>query len=91
VDIAKELRGWEPKVYAEPSDAAWIDAWRVTEAVILSMRDEVKSGGAQFLFVTGTGGIQVHPDPEVRREFIRSLGLKRSFLARRAHQAARRS
>jgi hypothetical protein len=79
VDIAKELRGWEPKVYVEPTDPAWIDAWRVTEALILSMRDEVKGGGAQFLLVTGTGGMQVHPDPDVRREFIRSLGLKDLF------------
>jgi hypothetical protein len=72
------VKGYEPgidaKVYLEPTDPAWHEAWRVTEGLMLMMRDEVKSHGAKFLLVTGSNGIQVNPDPAVRQGFMRSLG-----------------
>jgi hypothetical protein len=73
------MLGADPKVFVEPSDAAWIDAWQITEGLLLLMRDEAKAGGAKFLVVTGTGGMQVHPDPNVRREYMRTLGVKELF------------
>ena len=74
VSLANEL-GTEHLVYLEPVNAAWNDAWRVTEGLLLTMRDEVKSHGAKFLVVTLSNGPQVHPDPRLREEFKRSLGI----------------
>jgi hypothetical protein len=72
--LADEL-GTEHLVYLEPVNAVWNDAWRVTEGLITVMRDEVKSHGAQFVVVTLSNGPQVHPDPKVRDEFKKSLGI----------------
>lgn len=71
---ANEL-GTEHLVYLEPINAAWNDAWRVTEGLIVAMREEVKSHGAEFVLVTLSNGPQVHPDPKVREQFKKSLGI----------------
>lgn len=73
-----ERTGFEPgldaQVYAEPKDAAWAEAWRVTEGLLLLVRDEAESRGAKLLVVTGSNGIQVHPDSSVRERFAREAG-----------------
>jgi hypothetical protein len=66
--------GLDEQVYVEPKDPAWADAWRVTEGLLLLVRDEVRSQGARLLVVTGSNGIQVHPDASVRERSARSLG-----------------
>lgn len=62
-------------VYRQPTDPIWHEAWRVTEGIILLMRDEVKSKGAKFLLVTLTNDLQVHPDFTVRQNFARSINV----------------
>jgi hypothetical protein len=57
--------------YREPRDEVWRNAWRVTEALIVLMRDEVKERQAKFFVVTLSSGLQVHPDPKVRQEMAR--------------------
>ncbi|MEO8436378.1 MAG: SGNH/GDSL hydrolase family protein [Pyrinomonadaceae bacterium] len=75
--------GHEPgiaaNVFRQPNDPAWDEAWRVTEGLILLMGDEVKANRAQFLLVTGSTGIQVHPDPKVGEDFMRRLGVNDLF------------
>jgi hypothetical protein len=71
--------GLGTKVYIPPTDPVWEEAWRITEGLILLMRDEVKAHGAQFLIVTGSHGIQVYPDPEVRQNFMRQLAVDDLF------------
>lgn len=61
-------------VYLEPKEDGWREAWRVTEGLLLLMRDETEARGAKFLVVTGSTGIQVHPDASVRQDFMRRLG-----------------
>jgi lysophospholipase L1-like esterase len=78
-NASREVEGWDSSVLKEPTTPAWIEAWRVTEGTLLLMRDEVKSKGVKFLVVTGSSGIQVYPDPTVRQESIRSLGLTNLF------------
>lgn len=65
--------GLDDEVFREPRDAAWVDAWQVTEALIVQMRDEVRARGAQFLVVTGTTGIQVSPDAAIRDAYMKRL------------------
>lgn len=70
---ALEELGTDNLVYAAPRDAVWNDAWRVTEALITLMRDEVAQQGAKFVVVTLSNGIQVHPDPAARQSFMRRV------------------
>ncbi len=72
---ADEL-GVDNLVYREPSGAVWEDAWRVTEKLIVEMRDEVKNRGAKFLVVTLSNAIQSHPDAAARAAFMRRLGVE---------------
>jgi hypothetical protein len=69
-----EELGLDNLIYSAPTDAAWTDAWRVTEGLIKLMRDEVRGKGAKFLVVTLSNGIQVHPDPQTRRAFMQRVG-----------------
>jgi len=65
--------------YREPDDPIWKEAWRVTEGVLLKMRDEVHAGNARFLVVILSNPAQVHPDPSVRRRAEKRYGVKDLF------------
>jgi len=71
--------GLDNEVYREPVSPEWDDAWRVTEELIVQMRDEVRAKGAKFLVVTGSMGIQVSPDPAARQEYMNRLGIRSLF------------
>jgi hypothetical protein len=47
-DGKDEEIGLDDNVYSEPSDPLWQEAWRVTEALIVLMRDEVKKTRSRF-------------------------------------------
>lgn len=75
-------------IYREPADDAWRDAWRVTEGLLVVMRDEVRSQGAKFLVVTLSNAIQAHPDPQARERFARlHLGVNDLFYPERRLQS----
>jgi hypothetical protein len=63
-------------VYMKPRSALWQEAWRVTEDILVMMRDEVRMKGADFLIVTLTNGEQVHPSAEQRHAFAQGLGVE---------------
>jgi hypothetical protein len=67
------------ELYMPPSTVQWREAWKVTEALIARMRDEVERHGAKFIVVTLSNGIQVHPDREVRQQFMRNKGINNLF------------
>lgn len=75
---AQEL-GVDNLVYLEPNNAVWNDAWRVTEGLLLQMRDEAAGGGAKFLVVTLSNGPQVFPDAKWREGFKSRFGVKDLF------------
>lgn len=68
--------GLDSAVYSEPKDETWKEAWRVTEGLITEMANDVRSHGARLWVVTLSTGIQVYPDPAVRQEFMKRLGVK---------------
>jgi hypothetical protein len=76
--IDEEL-GLDSKIYLEPSDQDWRDAWQVTGRLIVLMRDEVKKQKADFWVVTLSNAIQVHPDPSVRQAFMQRIGVGTLF------------
>ncbi|MGI8654595.1 MAG: SGNH/GDSL hydrolase family protein [Pyrinomonadaceae bacterium] len=62
--------GIDNLIYRAPDNAMWQDAWRVTEELLVLMRDEVKSHNAAFVVVTLSNGVQVYPDREAREAFM---------------------
>jgi hypothetical protein len=75
---AEEL-GADNLVYLEPNNPVWNDAWRVTEALIVQMRNEVTKGGAKFVVVTLSNPPQVLPDAKWREGFKSRFGISDLF------------
>jgi hypothetical protein len=73
--------GISDSIYREPTTEVWKEAWRVTESVLLEMRDEVSQKGAQFFVVTVTNGAQVDPKASNRIAFAKWLGVSDLFYA----------
>jgi hypothetical protein len=71
--------GLDHEVYLEPSHPSWRQAWRVTEKLLARAHDLATAADAQFLLVVLSNGIQVHPDPTVRRNFAAALGASDLF------------
>ncbi|MDP9121547.1 MAG: SGNH/GDSL hydrolase family protein, partial [Acidobacteriota bacterium] len=71
--------GLDNAVYSPPAETNWREAWRVTEAILLAMRDEAAAHHVPWGVVTLSTGIQVHPDPAVRTAFMRRLGVDTLF------------
>lgn len=69
----------ENMIYIEPHDETWTEAWRVTQGLIQQMHDEVRQRGAKFVFVTTSNTIQVYPDPVVRQNFMKHIGVSTVF------------
>lgn len=66
-------------IYREPADEAWKEAWQLTEAVLLKMRDEIVQKGARLYVVVLTNAIQVHPDAGVRDTLAKYPGVEDVF------------
>jgi hypothetical protein len=66
-------------IYAPPNEESWRNAWSVTEAMIDEANREVARHHAMFLAVTEDTGIQVWPNPAVRRAFEKKLGTSDLF------------
>ncbi|HKY30196.1 MAG TPA: SGNH/GDSL hydrolase family protein [Pyrinomonadaceae bacterium] len=78
VNRSDEL-GTDNLIYTEPANPTWEEAWRVTEGLIVSMRDEVKAKGAEFAVMTLSNGPQVLPDPAARQAYMQRFGIKDLF------------
>ena len=74
-----EELGTDNVVYLEPGNAVWNDAWRVTEGLIVAMRDDVTAHGARFLVVTLSNGPQVLPQSAWREDFKKRFGISDLF------------
>jgi lysophospholipase L1-like esterase len=79
VSARSEELGIDNLIYIEPHDRVWNEAWRVTEGLILVMRDEVSAHGAKLVVVTLSNGPQVLPDPKARQAFMKRLGVDDLF------------
>jgi hypothetical protein len=71
--------GISDSIYREPVSPVWQEAWKVTEALLIRMRDEVAAKGARFFVVVLSTGAQVDPDPAVRAALAQGLGMKDLF------------
>jgi hypothetical protein len=83
--------GLDDQVFSAPQNQQWRSAWRVTERLIAEVKRTASSAGADFLLVTLSVGIQVHPDRAVREAFARKLGVQDLFYPERRLMALGRS
>ena len=65
----------EYAIYTPPAGQEMQRAWKVTEGLLLAMRDEVKANGAEFRVVIQATRPQVIPDAVKRAELMRKLGV----------------
>ena len=63
------------EIYRPPVNGRIEEAWRVTEALLLTLAREVAAQGAELWIVTLTNAEQVHPDPHERAAYAAKLGL----------------
>jgi hypothetical protein len=63
----------------EPQDAAWQEAWKVTEGLIVTMRNEVVQKNADFLVVTIGDPMQVIPEAQRRKNFMTKNNIQDLF------------
>ncbi len=66
-------------VYFNPKNKEWNEAWKITENLIIKMRDETKQRGAKFTIAILSNDIQTHPDLQVQQDFIKENGLNDLF------------
>lgn len=75
--------GLDNAVYKEPTTREWHNAWTVSERLLAQLNDETRTAGARLIIVSLSSGIEVHPDPEVRAEFLRTTEAQDIFYPNR--------
>jgi hypothetical protein len=78
-DLSEDFTALSIQNLKEPQNADWQEAWRVTEGLIVTMRNEVVQKNADFLVVTIGDPIQVGPDAERRKNFMRKNNIQDLF------------
>ena len=68
--------GLDDQIFRDPPDPKWEEAWRLTERLILELKQTAASAQAEFAVVIVSIGIQIHPDKAVREAFARRLGVE---------------
>ena len=71
--------GLDEQVFHEPRDAAWRDAWDLTDRLVAAVADETRSHGARFLLAILSTPGTVYPDVALRERYARSLGVSSLF------------
>jgi len=79
--------GVDFRLYPEPDDQQWKQAWHTTESLLTMMAHEVSDHGARFAVVCVTNPIQVYPDPAIRERFAQQLGVGDLLLPNRRIRA----
>ncbi len=77
--VEGEEVGLDSQVYKKPQTPEWKEAWKITEKLLVKIRDEVQHHQARFLVVTLCNAIQVQPDPAVRQRFMKQLAIDTLF------------
>lgn len=73
--------------FAPPTDPVWRDAWQVTEAMLVEMRDEVQAAGAAFVVMLIPDEEQIFPDRSHREKTAARWGISDLLYADKKLQA----
>lgn len=76
--LAKEIGelGLDYTALVPPSDAAWTEAWNLTDALIEAAAAEAKARGAEFAVAVIGAGLELNPDAAVRSQAQAQLGIE---------------
>ncbi|MEG3858980.1 SGNH/GDSL hydrolase family protein [Microcoleus sp. herbarium12] len=77
--LSEDFTALSTKNFNPPQDAAWEDAWRVTEGLIVKIHNEVVQKKADFLLVTIGAPIQVDRESAKRQKFIQEHKIQDLF------------
>ena len=75
VSFCADEGGIDNAVFAPPMNAAWKEAWQITDRVLEVIQNDCKEMGAKFVVVILNNSVEVHPDPEVTAALARKLGV----------------
>lgn len=73
--------------YLPPSTAEWQETWDITAALLTQFNREVTQSGASFHVLVLSNGVQVYPDPLLRREYQKEFGVADLFYPDRRIQS----
>ena len=71
--------GLDNWIYQPPATPVQREAWDVAEGELELVHQEVAAHGAQLLVVTLSNGVQVNPDPAIRRAYMQQIGVDNLF------------
>ncbi|MEG4342832.1 SGNH/GDSL hydrolase family protein [Microcoleus sp. A003_D6] len=77
--LSEDFTALSAKNFKPPENAVWENAWRVTEGLIVTMRNEVVQKNADFLLVVIGDPIQVERDPAKRKKFMQENNIQDLF------------
>jgi len=78
-ELSEDFTSLSTQNLKEPQDAAWQEAWKVTEGLIVTMRNEVVQKNADFLVVTIGDPMQVTPEAQRRKDFMTKNNIQDLF------------
>jgi hypothetical protein len=82
-ELSEDFTELNTQNFKEPQDAAWQEAWKVTEGLIVTVRNEVVQKNADFLLVTIGDPMQVRPEAQSRKDFMTKNNIQDLFYADR--------
>jgi hypothetical protein len=80
--------GLDYSVLAPPKTSAWEEAWTITERILGKMNDFARIHGERLVVTDVTSARQVDPDPRLRAELQKVLGVEDLFYVERRLQKA---
>lgn len=78
-ELSEDFTELNTQNFKEPQDAAWQEAWKVTEGLIVTIRNEVVQKNADFLLVTIGDPMQVRPEAQGRKDFMTKNNIQDLF------------
>lgn len=67
--------GIDSTVFAPPINAAWKEAWQITDRVLEAIQKDCHEMDAKFVVVILNNSVEVHPDPDVTASRAMKLGV----------------
>ena len=71
--------GLSDHVYKAPVTPEWKEAWDITRAVLVAIRDDVHRHKATMLLATLSNALQVNPDEMLRASYMKKIGVDTLF------------
>lgn len=73
--LSAEEGGIDNAVFAPARNAAWHEAWQITDRVLEAIEKDCNAMGATFVVVILNNSVEVHPDPDVTAALATKLGV----------------